>query len=53
MHVGADRLSPVRHDAKGEFAFEGVLKQVVVEIFDSRVASRPLRVIRKSLGSTV
>lgn len=36
MDVGGDRLSPVRHDAKGAFAFEGQLKQVVVEILDSR-----------------
>ena len=36
LDVGADRLSPVRHAATGEFAFDGVLDRVTVEILDAR-----------------
>jgi arylsulfatase len=40
MDVGADRLSPVRHAAKGDFRFQGRLRQVVVEILDERGGQR-------------
>ena len=34
LDVGGDRLSPVRENAKGEYAFTGTLHEVVVEILD-------------------
>lgn len=34
MDIGADRLSPVRADAKGEFPFTGELHQVRVDLLD-------------------
>lgn len=34
LDVGADRLSPVRADGDGEFAFDGQLDTVLVEIID-------------------
>ncbi len=37
MDIGADRLSPVRENAKDEYPFAGTLKQVCVEILDGEV----------------
>ncbi|MGM7698749.1 arylsulfatase [Microbacterium sp. A84] len=35
LDIGADRLSPVRLNGQGEFAFEGGFDEVVVELLDS------------------